>query len=168
MGKKPNIGKCSQMNDNDIVKCQFCHKYFKQKSKNDKFCSSSCYIKYIKGKKRGDLLIEKICPVCKRPFKTNNNRKKYCSEKCCRLKRNIKSSERRRLQKEDKAIKELNVYLKEKEPKPKHKSEIDIIVRIAAEQKVSAGLVRAYYPNRLKELYKIAEYKRIAKGNNIK
>lgn len=151
------------MIEGDVVKCRFCHKYFKRKSKKEKYCSSECYIKDLAEMRKKNILVKKVCPICKREFETMVKHKKYCSMKCSRIAAKRSMAEKRKIQREDKAIRELNVHLKPKPPK-KHISEIETIAAIAAEQKVSAGLVREYYPDRLDELYRLAKYKRMARG----
>lgn len=65
---------------------------------------------------------------------------------------------------EQKAIKEIERYYNLPE-KPKLKqSYINLKVFIAGKEKVSAGLVSAYFPDRLMELRKLAAYKRKARG----
>lgn len=147
----------------DVVKCAICHKRFKRQDRYQKYCSPTCYAQAIKIK-RGKVLMKKECPICHAVFETNRENKIYCSLRCCQIAGKQKQSEQRKATREDKAIKQLNVYLKPVKTEKKHKSNIEIIRTIAKQQKVSAGLVKEYFPDRLHDLYKLAAYKRKARG----
>jgi len=89
--------------------CPVCHKRFKPKVLNQKYCSKTCRQAKINANyyraRRADLLAsipERSCPVCGNPFIPKSFRQKYCSRQCSRDLANAKAKQK--LQRERLAV----------------------------------------------------------------